>query len=44
MSNRQCFYLNADADVDITADTEIPMPRFPNGLFKISELYKFYLK
>ena len=40
MSNRQFLYLNADAD----ANPEIPMPRFPNGLFKISGLYKFYLK
>ena len=40
LSSRQMFILNADPDTNV----EIPMPRFPDGLFKIIGLYKFYLK
>ena len=29
MCNRQCLYLNADADVNVNA--KMSMPRFPNG-------------
>ena len=31
LRKRQCLYLNVDADVNVDADAEMSMPRFPNG-------------
>ena len=48
MRKRKSLYLNAYADVDpnTNANTDMPMPRFPNGLFEvvfaINVLFSFY--